>query len=163
MENWNSEGGSVFLIMFKIGHALPLPGGRFSCPRIGRGAGAERLRNMYCSWPQTRSVRELESSAHSPRKRIAHAYEQSVAALNPCQQSRTLTVRIRDGAMVSTVRGQALATDIKRPWTARALHFPCPQTHHESGLATNFNWQRMVRDKATSCPDHGLPSFPARI
>src|SRR5450432_4320662 len=39
---------------FRMGQALPLPGGRFSCPRIGRGRDAERLRNMYCSWPQTR-------------------------------------------------------------------------------------------------------------
>ena len=68
----------MFQIMFKSGHALPLPGGRFSWPRIGRGGGAERLRNRHCSWPQTRPGDGHEPVQFRPRTQTVRVREQSV-------------------------------------------------------------------------------------
>jgi hypothetical protein len=95
-------------------HALPLPGGRFLCPRIGRGAGAERLRNMNCLWPLTRPFRELKQPPHRAHKRIVRVRGQSADVINSWQQARSQAARIRDGAIALTVCEPALVTGIKR-------------------------------------------------
>ena len=163
MVNWNREGGSVFLIMFKTRHALPLPGGRFSCPRIGRGAGAERLRNMNCSWPQTRHLREYKMVAFRTRKRIARDCERSVSAFNSCQQACSLTVRIRDGATAATVLEPASAMVIKCSQAIRRHDLSTPAnpprilTTRKFKLARNNSQYR--NGSSTSWP----ASFPAHI
>jgi hypothetical protein len=126
MVNWNIEGGSVFLIMFKTGHALPLVKTRFSCPRVGRGQGRGWLRNMYCSWPQTRPVRELEQPSHRAHKRVFSIHKRSTLTFNSWQQIRLQTARIRDDAMATKVRNPAAAMAIKSPQAIRSRDLSTP-------------------------------------
>lgn len=163
MVNWSREGGSVFLIMFKTRHALPLPGGRFLCPRIGRDEGGEGLRNMRRSWPQTRHIRELASSAHRTRKRIVRVCERPVFAFSPCQRACPLKAYARDIAMASTVHELALHIDTKCPETVRKREHSAPanpprnRIGHKLQLARNSSWHHRV--SSTSRP----ASFPAQI
>ena len=76
--NWCNRGGNVFLIMFKTGQALLLPGGRSSSPRNGRETGAEQPRNVTGSWPQTRHFHEIEPVQDRTQPRVSHVHEQSV-------------------------------------------------------------------------------------
>ena len=99
----------MFPIMFKIRHALPLPGGRFSWPRIGRGGGAERLRDRYRSWPQTRYGHGHNLVQCRPRTQSVRVHEQSEFAFCPRQKSRSQTVRIHGQAMASIVHERAAA------------------------------------------------------
>ena len=153
----------MFRIMFKSGQALPLPDGRFSCPRIGRGEGAERLRNMYCLWPQTRP-----GNGHDPVQcrtwtQTVRVREQSTSASCPRQQSRPQTVRVHGLAKDSIGHEQAMATVTD-----------CPQPVRSRELSTNANWPRprFVRSRrpAKNCPHSGIASstslsanFPVHI
>jgi len=163
MVNWNIEGGSVFLIMFNRRHALPLPGGRFSCPRIVRGAGAERLRNIYCSWPQTRPIRRLEQPMRRAHQRIIRARERSVSAISSLQQTCSRAARIRDGATTATVLEPAAAVAIKCPLAIRSRDLSTPvippriPTIRNLQLARNDSRHRSVQP--TSWP----VGFPDRI
>jgi hypothetical protein len=135
MGNWSNEGGSVFLIMFKTRHALPLVKTRFSCP-------------------QTRPIRELESSAHKTRKRIVCVYARSASAFSPCQRACPLTARTRDIAMASTVRGLALHIDTKCPGTVRGHDLSTPANQprtrpsHKLQLTRNSSRHRNVAFKS---------------
>ena len=161
--NWSREGGSVFRIMFKRRHALPLPGGRFLRPRIVRGAGAERLRNIYCSWPQTRLIPELKQPSCRTLKRIDRARERFVSGFNSWQQTRLQTNRIRDHLTAVTVREPASAMAIKWPQAIRrhdlSMHANPPKilTIHKFQLARNSSGHRS--GQPTSWP----ASFPNRI
>ena len=141
----------MFQIMFKSGHALPLPGGRFSWPRIGRGGGAERLRNRHCSWPQTRRGHGHDPVQCRPRTQIVHVREQSASASCLRQQPGSQTVRKHGLAMDSIVHDRATATVMD-----------CPQTVRSRGLSTNSNWprSRFVRSPkpAKNCPRSGIAS-----
>jgi hypothetical protein len=138
MANWNSEGGSVFLIMFKTRHALPLPGGRFSCPRIGRGRGAKRLRNMDCSWPQTRPSHDHDPAQCRTRTQIVRVHELSASASHPRQQSRSQSVRIHGLATNSIVHERATAT---------VADCPQPGQVHEPSMLANCPRTRFVRSR----------------
>lgn len=116
----------MFLIMFKTRHALPLPGGRFLRPRIGRGMGAEQLRNMNCLWPQTRPIRELRQPPSRAHKLIVRVRERSAVASNSWQQARSQAARIRDGAMAVTVREQGLAMAIRCSRAIRCHNLSTP-------------------------------------
>jgi hypothetical protein len=144
----------VFLIMFKTRHALPLPGGRFSWPRIGRGEDGERLRNMYRSWPQTRHSHGHDPVQCRPRTQTVHVHEQSASAFCPRQQSRPQPVRIHGLATDSFVHEEAVATVMD-----------CPQTVRSRELSTNANWPRprFVRSRrpAKNCPHSGIASSTA--
>lgn len=117
--------------MFKTGHALLLPGGRFLSPRNGREAGAEHSRKVAGSWPQTRHIHENKLVQDRTQPRIGHVRKQSVTALTPRQQSRSQTVRVRAQATASIVREQAAAADLN-----------CPQTVRSRGQYTFANWSR---------------------
>lgn len=136
--NWRSgvtnccnRGGNVFQIMFKSGQALPLPGGRFSCPRIGRGEGREGHRDMYRSWPQTRHSHGLDPAQCRTRTQTVRVREQSSTASCPRQQSHSQTVRNHELAMATIVRKQAAAAFRE-----------CPQTGRNPELSTLANWPR---------------------
>ncbi len=138
MANWNSDGGRMFPIMFKTRHALPLPGGRFSWPRIGRGGGAERLRNMYRSWPQTRHGHGHDPVQCQPRTQYVRVRKQSASAFCPRQQSRSQTVRIHGQAMASIVHGLTTAT---------VLDVPQPGQSCEPTKPANLPKSRFVRSR----------------
>ena len=156
MVNWNNNGGSVFLIMFKKRHALPLVKTRFSCPRIGRGEGRGWLRDMHRSWPQTRSFHELEQPTHRAHQRIFHVGERFVSAFKPWQQPRSQIFRIRDLTMAATVLAQSSAMDRNCPPTIHNLDPFTPantsriRTAHKLQLAKNSSRHRSV--SSTSRP-----------
>ncbi len=153
----------MFQIMFKSGQALPLPGGRFSCPRISRGKGREWLRNLYRSWPQTRHSHGHDPLQCRPRTQTVHVREQSASVSCPWQQSRSRTVRVHELATNLIVHDQAKATDMD-----------CPQPAHSRELSMSANWPRprFVRSRrpAKNCPRSGIASstslptgFPVHI
>lgn len=163
MANWSKEGGSVFRIMFKTRHALPLPGGRFLRPRIVRGAGAERLRNIYCSRPQTRLISELKQPSRRAHQRINRARERSLSAISSSQQERPQAARIRDDATAATVLKLGVTAAIKcRPAIRRhdlstPANPPKILTVRKIKLARNSSRHRSILP--TSWP----ASFPNRI
>jgi hypothetical protein len=153
----------VFLIMFNTGQALPLPGGRFLCPRIGRGGGAERLRNMDCSWPQTRHSHDHELAQCRTWTRTVRVREQSAATSCLRQQSRSHTVRIHKLATDSIVqdRTTAAVVDYPQPGQRRELSTSANTLRtrivHELELARNCS--RLIRIASMSLP----ASFPVHI
>jgi hypothetical protein len=147
----------VFQIMFKSGHALPLSKLRFSWPRIGRGKGRGWLRNMDCSWPQTRPGHGHDPVQCRPRTQTVRVREQSASATCPRPQSRS-----------QTVRSHGLATDSIVHELATAAVADCPQPVRSRGLSTNANWPRprFVRSRRPkrNCPRSGIvtsASLPA--
>jgi len=163
MANWNREGGSVFLIMFKTRHALPLPGGRFLRPRIVRGAGAERLRNIYCSRPQTRLIPELKQPSRMTHKRIARARERSAFGFNSWQQTRLQTNRIRDDAMAAIVRNPAAAMAIKCPQAILRHDLSTPANPPRSLNIRKIKLARNSSRHRSGQPTSWPASFPNRI
>jgi hypothetical protein len=139
MRCW-SKGGSVFLIMFKTGHALPLVVTRILRPRSSRGESADCPREVCGLWPQTRQIRDLDSGGDRPRTGTIHVHELSVSAFSPRQQSRPRTIHVRAQATASIVREQAAAVDAD-----------CPQTVRSHELSTTANWSR-----TQSVREHGL-------
>ena len=124
--------------MFKTRHALPLPGGRFSWPRIGRGGGAEQLRNMYRSWPQTRQGHGNELAQCQPRTQSVPVRKQSASAFCPRQQLRSQIARIHGQAMVSIVHERA---------SAAVLDCPQPGQSCEPSTPANSPRTRFVRSR----------------
>jgi hypothetical protein len=118
-------------------HALPLPGGRFSCPRIGRGQSRGLLRDTYRSWPLTSHSRELELSADRKRKRIIPIHKQSVCAFNPRKQARLRTVRVLGDAAALTVHEPAATT------TANCLQ---EVRSREQSMSPNCSRRQSVRE-----------------
>jgi hypothetical protein len=128
MRCW-SKGGSVFLIMFKTGHALPLVDTRFLRPRSSRGESADCPREVCGSWPRTRQIRDLDSGGDRPRTATIRVPELSVSAFSPRPQSRPRTIHVRAQATALIVREQAAAMDAD-----------CPQTVRSRELSTTANW-----------------------
>jgi len=134
----------VFPIMFKTGHALLLPRGRFLSPRQGRETGAEQPRTVTGAWPQSRHIHENELAQDRTQPRFGHVREQSVTALKPRQQSCSQTVRARTQATASIVCEQAAAADVN-----------CPQTFRSREQSTFANWSRtqFVREREPAKSD----------
>ena len=153
----------MFRIMFKRRHALPLPGGRFLRPRIVRGAGAERLRNIYCSRPPTRLIPELKQLSRMAHQRINRASERSLFAISSSQQTRPQAARIRDDATAATVLEPGAKAAIKclpairRHDLSMLVNPPKFLTVRKIKLARNSSRHRS--DQLTSWP----VSFPNRI
>src|SRR6185503_11390951 len=107
MIQWRDEllqgGGNVFFIMVNTGHALPLPGGRSSCPRRSRGGDSAFPRENNDLSMRTRPVHVADPATDRSQSRTVHVHKQ-----------------VRPG----TVRSQALATDANRPWTVHGLGLP---------------------------------------
>ena len=158
-----AEEAMCFKSYLRSGQALLLSKLRFSWPRIGRGGGAERLRNRHCSWPQTRPGHGHDPAQCRPRTQTVRVREQSASADCPRPQSRSQTVRVHGLATDSIVHEQAMATVVD-----------CPQTVRSRGLSTTANWPRprFVRSRrpAKNCPRPGIASstslsasFPVHI
>ena len=153
----------MFQIIFNSGQALPLPGGTFSWPRIGRGEGRGWLRDMHRSWPQTRPDHGHDLVQCRPRTQFIRAHEQSASAFCPRPQSRP-----------QTVRKLGLATDSIVQEQTKATVMDCPQPVRSRELSTNANWPRprfvCSRRPAKNCPRSGIASstssptsFPVHI
>ena len=131
--------------MFNRGQALPLGFTRFLRSRMSRGEYARQPRNIARSWPRTRHIRGHAQSTNNAQTQPVRGREQFMPALSPRPQARSQNVRIRERTTVSTVRGQALASDII-----------CPQTVHGLALALSANSSRtsIRRDPrlARNCP-----------
>ena len=124
---------------------------RFSWPRISRGRDAERLRNMDCSWPQTRPGHGHDPVQCRPRTQTVRVHKQSASASCPRQQSRS-----------QTVRKHGLATDSIGPEQAKATVMDCPQPVRSRELSTSANSPRtrFVRSRrpAENCTRSGIAS-----
>lgn len=140
----------MFLIMFKTGHALLLPGGRILRPRSVRINGAEMPRNVIRSWPQTRSVRGFGRVEFRSWDRTIHVHGQSTTESIPRQQTRQRTGNARGRAMASTRLDREDAADVFSPSTARSLGQSTNATSSEtrtvrvSERATCFPCQRLA-------------------
>ena len=128
----------MFLIMFKTGHALLLPRGRFLSPWHGREVCAKQSRKATGSWPQTRHIHENKLVQDRTQPRIGHVRKQSVTALTPRHQSRSQTIRVRAQATASIVREQAAAADVNCPQTVRSL---------KQSSAATWSQTQFVRDR----------------
>ena len=121
----------MFQIIFNSGQALPLPGGTFSWPRIGRGEGRGWLRDMHRSWPQTRPDHGHDLVQCRPRTQSVRVRNQSASAFCPRQHSHSQTVRIHGQAMASIVQERASASVAD-----------CPQPDQSRKPSTPANWPR---------------------
>ncbi len=128
----------MFLIMFKTGQALLLPGGRSSRPRHGREAGAEQPRNVTGSWPQTRHFHDIEPVQDRTQPRVSHVHDQSLIPFSPRHESRPRTVRVRAQATASIVREQTAAADVNQPQTGRS---------REQSSSANWSQTQFVRNR----------------
>jgi hypothetical protein len=143
----------VFFTMFNTRHALPLPGGRSSCPRRNRGgdAACPRENNDLC--PRTRTVHVPDPATDRSGSRTVHVREQSVTSFSPRPQTCPRTGRVRVQATAWTVRSQALATDANCPWTVHGFglstspFWPCPRFVREPQLSR----RRPHRGLVVSC------------
>lgn len=122
--------------MFNTGHALLLPGGRFSRPRNGRKTDADQPRHVMFSPPQARHFREREQAQDGPPAEAGNVREQSASAFCPCQQSRSQTVRIHERATVSFVHEIAAAACVSCPQTIRGREPSAPANRPHSQLVS---------------------------
>ena len=154
----------MFLIMFNTGHALPLPGGRSSCPRRSRGGDAACPRENNDSCPRTRNVHVPDPATDRSRTRTVHVREQSVTSFSPRPQTCPRTSprprtgngldspRVRHWQRTRTVRGQSADSDCPRP-----------RSGHDRDLSANLRLSRTVRIAASSCPFSRPINFPVHI
>jgi len=153
----------VFLIMFRTGHALLLPGGRFLHPRISRGESAEQPRIIGNSWPQTWLFDEHGQAKCRTWTRITHFREQSTSVFCPHLRARQGTGRIRVLSTAFTRHSQELAVALQCPQSVHMLELSTPMNLPQTGIGRAFQ-------QATSRPRHriavsALPptSFPVHI
>lgn len=130
--------------MFKTGHALPLAGARLLRPRGSRGGSAEYPREVSGAWPQTRQIRDRDSSGNRARTQTVRVREQSVSAFSPRKQACPRTIRVLGKALASIVRKSAAVTDLNCPHTVRSRELSTsansqrPRTVRERGLVKNY-------------------------
>ena len=134
----------MFLIMFKTGQALLLPGGRFLSPRSVRGESAEQPRNIGISWPQTRQFHERGQVQCRTWTRIIRVHEQSTSVFCPHPRIRQQTVRIRELATAFTGRNRETAADIQCPQSVRRRGLSTPANLPQTGIGRAF-------EQATKC------------
>lgn len=122
------------LIVFSRRHALPLPVGRFSRPRAGRGKGAQCPRNDCPQWSWQQPVHNRDQAAEQPRSRTIRV--SGLAASSQWQEPRPgpRAVRIRISNRQRPGRGQAPGAEAFSPWTV-----------HTRSPSTTKPWQRIVR------------------
>ena len=136
----------MLLIMFKIGHALPLAGARLLRPRMSRGEHAKLPREVCNAWPQTRQIRDRDPVENRTRTQSVRVREQSVSTFSSRKQASPRTVR---------VLGNAAALIVREPEAATDSH--CPQTVRSRELSTSPNSQN-----ARTVREHGLVRNPRR-
>ena len=153
----------MFLIMFRTGHALLLPGGRFLHPRISRGESAEQPRIIGNSWPQTWLFDEHGQAKCRTWTQIIRVREQSTSAFRSRQQAWQQIVHIRELSTAFTGRNRGLAADIQCPQSVRRHELSTPVSLPQTGIG-------LVFQQATNRPRHRIAvsilpptSFPVHI
>ena len=139
----------MFLIMFRTGHALLLPGGRFSSPRTSRGESAERPRDISNSWPQTLQFHEHGQGQCRTWTRIIRVHGQSTSVFCPQPRVRQQTVHIRALSTAFTGRKRELAVDINCPQSVRRHELSTPMSLPQTGIG-------LVFQQATNRPRHRI-------
>jgi len=138
----------VFLIVFKRGHALLLPRGRFLSPRSGRGLDAECPRNSPASQPCPWPVRDRVQSETSPHPLQGRGRGQSVIVSWPCPQPRPQSVPVRVLVQAEAVRDQSMSAN-----------YPCPRPvrSRAQSMTVSSPWSWTVRNRVESAkrPRHG--------
>jgi hypothetical protein len=138
----------VFLIIFKTGHALLLPRGRFLSPRSGRGLAAECPRHRPANWPRPCPVRDGVQSENSPHPRPDRVRVQSVTISWPCPHPRPQPVHVRVGVRAANVRTKPVS-----------VNSPCPRPvrSRAQSMTVSSPCSCPVRDRVESgkCPGHG--------
>lgn len=122
------------LIVFSRRHALPLPVGRFSRPRAGRGKRARCPRNDCPQWSWQQPVHDRDQAAEQPRSRTIRVIEPAASSQWQRPRPRPQAVRIRISERQRLGRGQAPGAEAYSPWTV-----------HTQGQSTTKPWQRIVR------------------
>ena len=122
------------LIVFSRRHALPLPAGRFSRPRAGRGKGARCPRNDCPQWSWQQPVHDRDQAAEQPRSRTIQVIESAVSSHWQKPRPGPRTVRIRISERQRLGRGQAPGAEAYSPWTV-----------HTHGQSTTKPCRRVVR------------------
>ena len=115
----------IILIMFNTGHALLLPGGRFSRPRMSRDEDAQQPRKIGGAQPRQQPVHDLELATIRTQSRTTHGHGQTAIAFSPRSATRKGIVREHEQASDKTSHGQAMTTD-----------FACPRPVREFGEST---------------------------
>ena len=153
----------MFLMVFKARHALPLPFGTFSRPRVGRVVGAEQPRNIGNSWPQTRLFHEHGQAQCRTWTRIIRVREQSTSVFCPHPRVRQQTVHIHELSTAFTGRSHELAADMQCPRSVRRHELSTPINLPRTGVGRAFQ-------QATNRPRHRITvsilpptSFPVHI
>jgi hypothetical protein len=140
----------VFLIVFKTGHACPLVFTRFFCPRIRRGASAERPGDMNRSWPQTWQFHKLRQNLPRAQARPAPIREQSPSALSPRKQAKHRPVRVHGQTEDLTHRKLAWVVNESYPEPGRNigpsvfLTTPHRNTEREPRPTGRYNVRRIT-------------------
>ena len=109
----------VILIMFNTGHALLLPGGRLSRPRMVRDVDAQQPRKIGGTQPRPQPIHDLESVSVRAQSRTIHGPEWDAIASSPRSQTRPRAVREHEQAADESSRGQATATVFAGPRPVR--------------------------------------------
>jgi hypothetical protein len=145
----------VFLIIFKTGHALLLPRGRFLSPRSDRGLDAGCPRHSPASRPWPCPVRNRVQSENSPHPRHDRGRVQSVTISWPCPHPRPQLVHIRGRVRTANVRTQPVS-----------VNSPCPRPvrSRAQSMTVSSPCSCPVRDRVESatCPGHGCIAYALR-
>ena len=138
----------MLLIMFKTGHALLLPSGRFLSPRSGRGLDAECPRHSPASGPCPCPVRDRVQSENSPHPRRDRVRVRSVTVFSPRPQPRPQSVPVRDRVRAANVRSQPVSAN-----------YPCPRPVRSRAqsmtVSSPCSWTVRDRVESAKCPGHG--------
>jgi hypothetical protein len=128
----------MFLIVFSIGHALPLVETRISCPRSVRGEAARLPRILNGSSPRRRPPHGPGLSTVRSRTRTFHVRDQSASPLNPRALACPRTIHVRGHSSAWSGRGRALSTVAIRPRIIRIREIVssliCPRIRAMRGL-----------------------------
>jgi hypothetical protein len=138
----------VFLIIFKTGHALLLPRGRFLSPRSGRGLVAECPRHSPANRPWPCPVRHRGQSENSPHPRHDRVRVQSVTISWPSPHPRPQLVHIRGRVRAANVRTRPVSVNSPCPRPARSLA-------QSTTVSSPCSWPVSDRAESATYPGHG--------
>jgi len=147
----------VFLVKFKTGQALPLPGGRFSRPRTVAGRAGDGFAICIAHG------RKRGPATAMIRFNIGHGLKLSMSTNSLHPSPVHANNYIHNQSVLTNWQWQQLSPNRQRHWSwivhrqSQVVNHPRRQTHCEPRLLTNSNWQGTVRGTAASRPHHCRP------
>mgnify|MGYP000906177892 CR=1 FL=1 len=139
----------MFLIKFKLGHALLLPGGRFSRPRMSRDVGTQQPHWSDSAWPRQEPIRDLGLAEAKAHPRVINEREQSAIAYCPRPQARQRIVRVHKQSPDEASREQAIAVVTVYPRPVRdcsesaSMTQPLAETIRDFKTAETLKFRRI--------------------